>query len=214
MEITSGLPVVDGRPAELLYESERTRVTRIWLPDGTGTIIRKETLGPGAAQRQRLANRRRLAEVLDHEWLRAVRAQSPIAVAMIDLDHFKLYNDHYGHAGGDECLRHVADAMKQTVRDTDLVARYGGEEFVVILPGADLAAAVVAAERIRTAINALHEPHELSARGFVTVSIGVAAVVAHKDGAPPTLIEAADAQLYNAKRNGRNQVAGGPAARP
>jgi diguanylate cyclase (GGDEF)-like protein len=157
-----------------------------------------------------LANRRRLAEVLEHEWHRAVRAESWVAVAMIDIDHFKLYNDHYGHAGGDECLRQVAEAMKRSVRDTDLVARYGGEEFVVILPGADLAAAFLVAERIRTAIAYMNVPHELADRGFVTVSIGVATVVATRDGAAQALIEAADAQLYNAKRGGRNQVAGGP----
>jgi diguanylate cyclase (GGDEF)-like protein len=161
-----------------------------------------------------LANRRRLAEVLDNEWQRAVRAQGPIAVAMIDIDHFKLYNDHYGHGGGDECLRHIADAMRPTLRDTDLLARYGGEEFVAILPGADVAAAFLASERIRTTVASLNEPHELAAGGLVTVSIGIAAVVAGKAGTAQALIEAADAELYNAKRGGRNQVAGGPAARP
>jgi diguanylate cyclase (GGDEF)-like protein len=157
-----------------------------------------------------LANRRRLAEVLNHEWQRAVRSSSSVAVAMIDIDHFKLYNDHYGHSGGDECLRHVADAMKQTVRETDLVARYGGEEFVVVLPGADLAATFRVSERIRMAVTALKEPHESAPRGFVTVSIGIAAAVASKDGTTQTLVDAADAELYNAKRGGRDQVAGGP----
>jgi diguanylate cyclase (GGDEF)-like protein len=156
-----------------------------------------------------LANRRRLTEVLEHEWQRALRVESWVAVAMIDIDHFKLYNDHYGHAGGDECLRDVAEAMKRAVRDTDLLARYGGEEFVVILPGADIAAAFQISERIRAAVASLNKPHERAARGFVTVSIGIAAVVPGSDGTTQALVEAADAELYNAKHAGRNQVAGG-----
>jgi diguanylate cyclase (GGDEF)-like protein len=159
-----------------------------------------------------LANRRRLADVLEQEWRRSVRPGNSVAVAMIDIDHFKLYNDHYGHAGGDECLRRVADVLTESVRDTtDLVARYGGEEFAVVVPGADSPAAYLVAERIRVAVAALQEPHELAPRGFVTVSIGVAAVVASVDGSPQSLMEAADANLYEAKRNGRNQVRTGPA---
>jgi diguanylate cyclase (GGDEF)-like protein len=162
-----------------------------------------------------LANRRRLADVLDQEWRRSVRPGNSVAVAMIDIDHFKPYNDHYGHAGGDECLRRVADVLTESVRDTtDLVARYGGEEFAVVVPGADSAAAYLVAERIRAAVAALQEPHELAPRGFVTVSIGVAAVIASADGSPQSLMEAADANLYEAKRNGRNQVRTGPATVP
>ena len=157
-----------------------------------------------------LANRRRMTDVLEYEWRRAIRLAGSVAVAMIDIDHFKLYNDHYGHAGGDECLRRVAGVMHDQIRDTDLVARYGGEEFAVILPRADIAVAYQVAERIRAAVAALNEPHELAARGFVTVSIGITAVVACAESSAQTLMEAADAELYNAKRNGRNQVAGGP----
>ncbi|MEN3359041.1 MAG: hypothetical protein V7637_3023 [Mycobacteriales bacterium] len=156
-----------------------------------------------------LANRRRLAAVLEHEWRRAVRPGGSIAIAMIDIDHFKLYNDHYGHAGGDECLRRVAGVLTEHIRDTtDLVARYGGEEFAVVLPGADSAAAYQVAERIRAAVAALNEPHEMTQPGFVTVSIGVAAEIATADRTGQALIEAADAKLYEAKRNGRNQVVG------
>jgi diguanylate cyclase (GGDEF)-like protein len=155
-----------------------------------------------------LANRRRLADVLDHEWRRAVQHGSSVAVLMIDIDHFKLYNDNYGHAAGDDCLRRVADVLKDQVRDTDLVARYGGEEFAVILPGAEAPAASRVARRILATVAALNEPHELAASGMVTVSIGVAAVVAREEGTAQAVIEAADAELYVAKRNGRNQVAG------
>ncbi|MEN3305379.1 MAG: hypothetical protein V7603_1581 [Micromonosporaceae bacterium] len=155
-----------------------------------------------------LANRRRLADVLDHEWRRAVQHASSVAVLMIDIDHFKLYNDNYGHAAGDECLRRVADVLRDQVRDTDLVARYGGEEFAVILPGAEAPAASRVARRILATVAALNEPHELAASGMVTVSIGVAAVVACEEGTAQAVIEAADAELYVAKRNGRNQVAG------
>jgi diguanylate cyclase (GGDEF)-like protein len=154
-----------------------------------------------------LANRRRLADVLEHEWWRAERLGSPLAVVMIDIDHFKLYNDHYGHAGGDECLRRVAGVLTEQIRQaTDLVARYGGEEFAVVLPEADSAGAYQVAERIRAAVAALKEPHELAQSGLVTVSIGVAAAIPTADSTGQALLEAADARLYVAKRNGRNQV--------
>ena len=155
-----------------------------------------------------LANRRRLADVLDAEWRRAMRPGVPLAVAMIDIDHFKRYNDRYGHLAGDACLRRVAAALHESVRfDCDLVARYGGEEFAVVLPGADLEEAAVVAERMRAAVAGLREPHAGVAHEVVTVSIGVAAVVAAPDADPGRLLEAADARLYDAKRAGRNQVA-------
>jgi diguanylate cyclase (GGDEF)-like protein len=158
-----------------------------------------------------LANRRRMDEVLQNEWRRAARTNGPLAVVMIDIDHFKLYNDHYGHAGGDECLRRVAGVMTGQVRDTtDLVARYGGEEFAVILPGSDNAGAVQIAERIRAAVEALNEPHDMAQRGFVTVSVGVAAATTTEQGTAQALMAAADARLYQAKHNGRNQVVGHP----
>ena len=155
-----------------------------------------------------LPNRRRLTEVFDAEWRRAGQVHGTIAVAMIDIDQFKPYNDHYGHPGGDKCLQLVAQALRTCIRDTDLVARYGGEEFAVILPGADTAVAYTVAERIRAGVAALREPHERSEHGYVTVSIGVAATSAIEGGTPQHLIDAADAQLYQAKRGGRNRVVG------
>jgi diguanylate cyclase (GGDEF)-like protein len=155
-----------------------------------------------------LANRRRLTDFLDAEWRRAVRPRASVGLAMIDIDYFKQYNDCYGHLAGDECLRKVAGTLRQHVRDTDLMARYGGEEFAAVLPGADLTATLIVAERIRIAIAALAEPHQRAPGGIVTVSIGVAAAIPPGRDAAPRLIEMADAMLYEAKRAGRNQVQG------
>jgi diguanylate cyclase (GGDEF)-like protein len=153
-----------------------------------------------------LANRRQLADVLEAEWLRAMRNGTSLAAAMIDIDHFKLYNDLFGHIAGDTCLRRVATVLRDTMRQgTDLVARYGGEEFAVILPGADVADAYAAAERVRAAVVALDEAHAGIVEGRVTVSVGVA-VTALAEGDAKQLLESADAALYEAKRNGRDRV--------
>ncbi|RSM63943.1 ATPase [Actinoplanes sp. ATCC 53533] len=155
-----------------------------------------------------LANRRQLDDRLAAEWQRDPHTGGQVAIAMIDVDHFKLYNDHYGHPAGDACLRQVAAAAAAAaaVRGDDLVARYGGEEFAIVLHCDDLEAAHKAAERVRAAVEALEEPHEKSSTGRLTVSIGVACVLPGPDNSPEQLIEAADAQLYQAKRGGRNRV--------
>jgi diguanylate cyclase (GGDEF)-like protein len=157
-----------------------------------------------------LANRRRMAHVLQAEWLRSQRSGAPIGVAMVDIDNFKAFNDHYGHIAGDACLRRVAAALSESVRGTDLVARYGGEEFAIILPGADLATAHTVAERARAAVAGLAEPHTGSACGWVTVSIGVAAIEPAAGATTEQLIKQADAELYRAKRAGRNRISGVP----
>jgi diguanylate cyclase (GGDEF)-like protein len=154
-----------------------------------------------------LANRRQLGDLLAAEWQRALGTGGQVAVAMIDVDHFKLYNDHYGHLAGDHCLRKVAGAIGETVRGNDLVARYGGEEFAIVLIGEDLPAAVRVAERVRAAVEALGEEHTRSSTGQVTVSIGVASVVPTPGTTPEDLIAAADERLYQAKNGGRNRVA-------
>ncbi|WP_063746767.1 diguanylate cyclase [Catenuloplanes japonicus] len=153
-----------------------------------------------------LTNRRRMDTLLDAEWRRAARPKHPLSVAMIDIDHFKGYNDHYGHQGGDRCLTTVAATVAATVRSTDYVARYGGEEFCIILPETPLADALVVAGRVRAAIEALREPHALSPHGIVTVSIGVAAGLPGPNGSVDTLLKLADEYLYDAKRSGRNRV--------
>ena len=131
---------------------------------------------------------------------------------MIDVDHFKLFNDRYGHVQGDACLRRVGKLlMNLACRPGDLPARYGGEEFAVLLPGASLAGARIVAERLRRAVEELGIANADAPRGHVSVSIGVASLVPSLDdkglcAKAQSLIEAADAGLYAAKRGGRNAV--------
>jgi diguanylate cyclase (GGDEF)-like protein len=155
-----------------------------------------------------LANRRRLDDVLSAEGKRGQRTAAPLALAMIDIDHFKFYNDHYGHAAGDRCLQRVAAELGRNIRGTDLIARYGGEEFAVVMPGTDIIAAVYAADRLRRAVVDLAVPHVMAKEQIVTVSIGVTATVPAPDRAVERLVEVADVQLYRAKRSGRNCVRG------
>jgi diguanylate cyclase (GGDEF)-like protein len=154
-----------------------------------------------------LPNRRRLDEGLHSAWEYAERTGNPIGVAMVDIDQFKLYNDHYGHLGGDSCLSLIGKTMAAVVRGYDLVARYGGEEFCIVLPDTDANTATVVAERVRAAVFALAEPHVEASHSVVTVSIGVAALIPTVDSRPDHLVETADAALYTAKRDGRNRVA-------
>ncbi len=155
-----------------------------------------------------LANRRRFDEVWEAEWQRAARMRLPLALALIDVDHFKAYNDHYGHQAGDVCLRQVAAILAAEVRRSgELVARYGGEEFVLVLPGATATEARVVAERIRTAVQAQGMPHEHSpVAPVVTVSIGVASGLVQRAEQAEALLKQADVALYLAKDQGRNGV--------
>ncbi len=154
-----------------------------------------------------LSNRRRFDEVLANEWQRALRTGQWISALMIDVDQFKLYNDHYGHLAGDSCLQQVGAALQQGLRQgTDLAARYGGEEFALILSGTGPDGAREVGERIRGAIEALQSPHATSRHGVVTVSIGVASVIPAAGLEAARLFDLADAALYEAKRAGRNRV--------
>jgi diguanylate cyclase (GGDEF)-like protein len=126
---------------------------------------------------------------------------------MVDIDHFKPFNDHYGHPEGDFCLRRVGKTLSAAIRkDTDLAVRYGGEEFVLLLPGADASEAVDVAERLRRAVEELRIAHAAAPSGHVTISVGVAALIPGARQAAERLIETADAALYAAKRGGRNAV--------
>lgn len=152
-------------------------------------------------------NRRHFNASLDTEWRRMSRAHLPLSLLMIDIDHFKAFNDSQGHQRGDECLRAVAQSLLPSLhRPGDSCARYGGEEFSVILPGTDLAGATVVAEGMRQAVEGLGLPHASSASGVVTVSVGVAEVVPSADLSLDDLLSAADRALYEAKRSGRNCV--------
>jgi diguanylate cyclase (GGDEF)-like protein len=154
-----------------------------------------------------IANRRRFDETLAVEWSRAARSGSTLTLLMMDVDHFKLYNDAYGHPAGDVCLRHIASSIKDnTQRAADLGARYGGEEFVALLPGIDLDGGTRVGEALQTSIAKRNIAHSGSSLGRVSLSIGVAALVPTFDNRCDVLLSAADAALYEAKRGGRNRV--------
>jgi diguanylate cyclase (GGDEF)-like protein len=154
-----------------------------------------------------LANRRSFDARLQAEWERAAGLKRPVALMMIDVDHFKLFNDNYGHLEGDQCLRVIAETLSAaTSQSGDLAARYGGEEFVLLLPDTNLATALEIAGRLRHTVAALAIAHRFAPCGHVTVSIGVASLTPTAASDPQVLIEAADSGLYAAKRKGRNMV--------
>jgi diguanylate cyclase (GGDEF)-like protein len=155
-----------------------------------------------------LGNRRRFDLALQAECKHSARYKTPLALVMIDVDHFKRYNDLYGHPAGDECLRQVGAAVKSARgRACDVATRYGGEEIAVLLPQTEAAGAYAAAERLRLAIETLGIAHAGNPAGRVTVSIGVASFVPSDDpDAPAVLVRAADRALYEAKAEGRNRV--------
>ncbi|MPQ57530.1 diguanylate cyclase domain-containing protein [Duganella sp. FT27W] len=155
-----------------------------------------------------VANRRHFNDRLESEWRRCARANLPLSLIMIDIDHFKLYNDRYGHQAGDLCLQEVSAAMKRcAARPQDLLARYGGEEFILLLPQEGPEGAEAVAQRIQDEVRKLAVPHEASPTSpIVTVSMGLATAM------PPlerqdanALIRSADANLYQAKQGGRNR---------
>lgn len=152
-----------------------------------------------------LFNRRYLEEILERELRRATRSEQSVGVMMLDLDHFKNFNDTYGHEAGDAVLRETAAFLKRSVRAEDIVCRFGGEEFVIILPLADAGNTQVRAERIRSKLHELTVLHQGKSVGSVTMSVGVAAMPAHGESSR-ALLEAADAALYRAKREGRDRV--------
>jgi len=155
-----------------------------------------------------LANRRYFDEYYGLEWKRYLREQGPVAILMIDVDSFKLYNDTYGHLAGDDVLIRVADAIHLgCTRATDFAARFGGEEFVVLLSDTSIAGAMHVGKSLCDAVAALRIPHAASKTSeFVTVSIGAAAMVPRAENQPRELIEAADRGLYQAKAAGKNGV--------
>ncbi len=155
-----------------------------------------------------IPNRRIFDETLEHEWLRMKRSQLPISLLMIDIDFFKLYNDNYGHAQGDECLKQIAYTIDCCVRRSqDLAARYGGEEFCCILPDTDLKGAVTIADSILNTIRDCKIPHEFSnAANIVTVSIGCSCMIPDKKDGYSELLADADQLLYKSKESGRNKI--------
>ncbi len=152
-----------------------------------------------------LFNRRYLEESLELEFSRAERSNAPVAIIMLDIDHFKQFNDTFGHAAGDLVLKHVSETLGQCIRKGDVPCRYGGEEFLMVLVGATAQAATWRAEQIRTAIKELRLEYNGTQLGTITASLGVAIYPACGT-TPAQIIEAADIALYDAKHNGRDQV--------
>jgi diguanylate cyclase (GGDEF)-like protein len=156
----------------------------------------------------KIPNRRHFDTFLEKEWQRAIRSGSPLSLVVLDVDHFKLYNDSLGHAAGDVCLQQVAQAINtHAPRATDLAARYGGEEFVLLFAETDADSAYRLAEAIRTHVEALQLPHPRSITSpWITLSVGVATIQPTQVDNTETLFVAADRAMYVAKENGRNQV--------
>lgn len=155
-----------------------------------------------------IANRRQFHKVLENEWRRATRGKNPLSLIMIDIDHFKAYNDSFGHQSGDEALKAVASALKSCVhRPADMVARYGGEEFIVLLADTASEGALAVADRLRLAVEDLNIDHPRSETGGkLTISVGAATAIPKKMAFSSLLVGAADEALYRAKQGGRNRV--------
>jgi diguanylate cyclase (GGDEF)-like protein/PAS domain S-box-containing protein len=155
-----------------------------------------------------IANRRHFDAFLEKEWQRALRSGLPLSLVVLDVDHFKLYNDSLGHPAGDACLQQVAQAIaSHALRPTDLAARYGGEEFVLLFAETDTDSAYLLAESIRAHVESLHLPHPRSPTSpWITVSIGVSTILPQQLDSTESLFVAADRAMYVAKESGRNQV--------
>ncbi|MGH8482380.1 MAG: diguanylate cyclase domain-containing protein [Nevskiaceae bacterium] len=154
-----------------------------------------------------IPNRRCFDAAFEQEWHHAMRTGKPLALLLADVDHFKLYNDTYGHQRGDECLKAVANAMRSAARrKVDLVARYGGEEFALLLPETPPVSALLVASRVLETLRGMRLPHEAAPGGHVTMSIGVCATAPQNGQDPAELVKTADRALYDAKSKGRNQA--------
>lgn len=159
-----------------------------------------------------IPNRRRFNEVYEQECRRCMRDNVPLSLIVVDVDHFKIFNDTYGHAAGDEVLRRIASTLQTSLRRPgDFVARYGGEEFVILLPGIDSDGAKMLSEHTRLDVEAEHIPHAISEISpWVTISLGGATRIPTESAPSLELFSLADTYLYEAKHSGRNRVAWAP----
>lgn len=154
-----------------------------------------------------VGNRRSFDASMAAEWSRGLRHSKPLSLVMCDIDHFKHYNDHFGHVAGDYCIKGIAASLAEQIRrPSDKLARYGGEEFAIVLPDTDLAGALLVAEGCRRRVESLAIDESTGLRGPVTMSFGVASLVPKREESIQGMIEAADSALFEAKRAGRNAV--------
>jgi diguanylate cyclase (GGDEF)-like protein len=154
-----------------------------------------------------LPNRRSFDAALNTEWRRAAKIGRPLALLMLDVDHFKPFNDRHGHVEGDECLRLIGEVIGVVAANESYFgARYGGEEFALLLPDTHVRIAIETAEQLRRKVEELHIAHAEAPTGFVTISVGIASLEPKRHQDSQVLVQAADAALYAAKRRGRNLV--------
>lgn len=210
------MDVAIGAGAIFMNLRLETRDRRVFLLQARDRVNRAELLASNhgllrAAHTDDLtgaANRRCFDEVFAKSWRAARERSEPIGLIMMDIDHFKSFNDHHGHKGGDDCLKRVVAAARHEARQGDLFARYGGEEFAVILPLARLETVLAIAERMRSAVERLTWNDDRHGETImVTASFGAASAIPGSEDGPTGLLDDADSSLYAAKRAGRNRVA-------
>ncbi len=198
---------LEWRDRRMFLLNTADQIIRARLAATNAGLVRKILTDPLTG----ITNRRGFDETLAEFWRQAAATGRPIGLIMADLDHFKRYNDHYGHQQGDDCLRRVAARMATLIRIEDVLTRYGGEEFAVILPDADLQTVQTVAERMRGGVAALRLRHGgLQPPGIVTLSLGLASLHPSPTDDPDQLIAEADMNLYAAKRAGRNRSGHSP----
>ncbi|MCM2313831.1 MAG: diguanylate cyclase [Thermoanaerobaculia bacterium] len=214
VEPFSDLELIEKLRIQAELVTLRGEVGRLRAELGRAVIALDEARGAATLQSMHddltgVGNVKRFYTAMELEWKRAARTGTSVSLLLADIDQFRLYNERSGHASGDDCLRSVADALSAGIsRAGDLLARYGGEEFVVVLPSTAHDAALAVAQRLAQSVRELSLPHEASAAGIVTVSIGVATAEPSETSSPAVLVAAAEEAMRAAKAAGRNRVVG------